>query len=328
MVARDIYGEGETASVSMDGLAATIQFESGDLDGAYTVFEPHYRKYGRRVFEGHKTEFIDFIKSRKKTGKVDQQAASQLPSAPDAHPRMAWIYCTLREPWAFYIAFRHHHASITKMCVRQQPDNPVTHCLAKRTILSENQSMTAQRADAAARRALILDAADHVFGQHGVTAPLDLVVERAQVGRATLYRNFPDRTALIQALLQRTVDRIRRQVEQLGDRDDALFEVFEGMAQRIIDSPALADYWRAVDSDVPSMRAARETVRDLLEEPIARAKAAGLCRADLEKTDISLISGMLGAALRGKTRDERAQLAGRALQLLRGGLQGAASEAR
>ncbi len=53
----------------------------------------------------------------------------------------------------------------------------------------------------------------YVFGQHGVTAPLDLVVERAQVGRATLYRNFPDRTALIQALLQRTVDRIRRQVE-------------------------------------------------------------------------------------------------------------------
>ncbi|HIE5094321.1 helix-turn-helix domain-containing protein [Stenotrophomonas maltophilia] len=188
--------------------------------------------------------------------------------------------------------------------------------------------MTAQRADAAARRALILDAADHVFGQHGVTAPLDLVVERAQVGRATLYRNFPDRTALIQALLQRTVDRIRRQIEQLGDRDDALFEVFDGMAQRIIDSPALADYWRAVDPDVPAMRSARETVRDLLEAPIARAKAAGLCRADLEKTDISLISGMLGAALRGKTRDERAQLAGRALQLLRGGLQGAASEAR
>ncbi|PSD33003.1 TetR/AcrR family transcriptional regulator [Stenotrophomonas maltophilia] len=187
--------------------------------------------------------------------------------------------------------------------------------------------MTAQRADAAARRALILDAADHVFGQHGVTAPLDLVVERAQVGRATLYRNFPDRTALIQALLQRTVDRIRRQVEQLGDRDDALFEVFEGMAQRIIDSPALADYWRAVDSDVPSMRAARETVRDLLEEPIARAKAPG-CAVRTGKTDYSLISGMLGAALRGKTRDERAQLAGRALQLLRGGLQGAASEAR
>ncbi len=44
-----------------------------------------------------------------------------------------------------------------------------------------------------------------VFGQHGVTAPLDLVVERPGVGRATLYRNFPDRTALIEALLDCTV---------------------------------------------------------------------------------------------------------------------------
>ena len=78
--------------------------------------------------------------------------------------------------------------------------------------------MTAQRADAAARRALILDAADHVFGQHGVTAPLDLVVERAQVGRATLYRNFPDRTALVEAMLQRTVERIRAHIAELGDR--------------------------------------------------------------------------------------------------------------
>ncbi|WMJ68446.1 TetR/AcrR family transcriptional regulator [Stenotrophomonas sp. 24(2023)] len=182
--------------------------------------------------------------------------------------------------------------------------------------------MSPQRADAAARRALILDAADHVFGQHGVTAPLDLVVERAQVGRATLYRNFPDRTALIDALLQRAVQRIRRQVEQLGDRDDALFEVIEGMAQRIIDSPALADYWRAVDRDDPAMKAAREAVHSLLEPPIHRAIAAGLCRPDLASTDVSLISGMLGAALRGKTRDERADLARRALQLLRGGLQG------
>lgn len=114
--------------------------------------------------------------------------------------------------------------------------------------------MTSQRADAAARRALILDAADAVFGQHGVTAPLDLVVERAQVGRATLYRNFPDRTALVEALLQRTVARINRQVQSLGERDDALFDVLESMAARIVQSPALSDYWRAVDPDDPPSR--------------------------------------------------------------------------
>ncbi|WP_312237450.1 TetR/AcrR family transcriptional regulator [Stenotrophomonas sp.] len=182
--------------------------------------------------------------------------------------------------------------------------------------------MTSQRADAAARRALILDAADAVFGQHGVTAPLDLVVERAQVGRATLYRNFPDRTALVEALLQRTVARINRQVQSLGERDDALFEVLEGMAARIVQSPALSDYWRAVDPDDPSIKAARQTIWALLEAPIQRAIAAGLCRPDLQATDVSLISGMLGAALRGKSREERAKLVARALQLLRGGLQG------
>lgn len=67
MVARGIYGEGEAASEYMDELAATIQFESGNLDAAYALFEPQYRKYGRRVFEGHKKEFVAFIKSRKKT---------------------------------------------------------------------------------------------------------------------------------------------------------------------------------------------------------------------------------------------------------------------
>ena len=68
MVARDIYGEGEASSEYMDELVATIEFESGNLDAAYALFEPQYRKYGRRVFEGHGKGFIDFIKGRKKTG--------------------------------------------------------------------------------------------------------------------------------------------------------------------------------------------------------------------------------------------------------------------
>jgi len=180
--------------------------------------------------------------------------------------------------------------------------------------------MTSIRSDAAARRALLLDAADAVFGEHGITAPLDLVVERAGVGRATLYRNFPDRTALVEALLQRTVETIEAHLQQLGERDDALFELIEGMARRIVHSPALADYWRAVDRDNPAIKAAREHILNLSAPALQRAKAAGLCRPDLELADISLISSMLGAALRGRTAEDRAALARRALELLRPGL--------
>ncbi len=180
--------------------------------------------------------------------------------------------------------------------------------------------MTSIRSDAAARRALLLDAADAVFGEHGITAPLELVVERAGVGRATLYRNFPDRTALVEALLQRTVETIEAHLQQLGERDDALFELIEGMARRIVHSPALADYWRAVDRDDPAIKAAREHILNLSAPALQRAKAAGLCRPDLELADISLISSMLGAALRGRTAEDRAALARRALELLRPGL--------
>ena len=56
--------------------------------------------------------------------------------------------------------------------------------------------MNSPRPSSAERRAQLLDAADAVFAEHGVTAALDLVVERAQVGRATLYRQFPDRRAI------------------------------------------------------------------------------------------------------------------------------------
>lgn len=66
MVARDIYGQGEASSEYMDELLATIEFESGNLDAAYALFEPQHRKYGTRAFEGHEKGFIDFIKSRKK----------------------------------------------------------------------------------------------------------------------------------------------------------------------------------------------------------------------------------------------------------------------
>lgn len=180
--------------------------------------------------------------------------------------------------------------------------------------------MTSIRSDAAARRALLLDAADAVFGEHGINAPLDLVVERAGVGRATLYRNFPDRTALVEAMLQRTVQKIEAHLAELGQRDDALFELINGMAGRIVHSPALADYWRAVDPDNPAIRSARQHVLQLMEPALRRAKAAGLCRRDLQLDDLSLISSMLGAALRGRTPEDRAVLARRAIELLRPGL--------
>ena len=50
------------------------------------------------------------------------------------------------------------------------------------------------RKDVIHNRAALLDAARAVFADHGLDAPLDLIAEKAGVGRGTLYRHFADRT--------------------------------------------------------------------------------------------------------------------------------------
>lgn len=180
--------------------------------------------------------------------------------------------------------------------------------------------MTARRPDAATRRAQLLDAADAVFTEFGVNAALDLIVERAAVGRATLYRQFPDRQAILQALLERSARRLAEKAQNLGDAPDAFFTLLAYLAERTVRSPALSDYWRTASLNDPRFAAARQQVWAAFGPALARAKAEGLVRADVQRRDISLLSGMLGAALRGDTDTERRRLAKQALELLRRGL--------
>ncbi|MEN3793025.1 TetR/AcrR family transcriptional regulator [Fulvimarina sp. MAC3] len=176
------------------------------------------------------------------------------------------------------------------------------------------------RTDAAQNRADILTAADTVFAEHGVTAPLDLVCKRAGVGRATLYRNFPDRHCLLVALLDRSLDEMEDKANALGDGADAFFELLRFHSQRISARASLVDYWRVIDRDNPEISRARQRIQDILKPHLDRAVSAGHCRSDITPDDISLLINMLGAALRGRTPGEQARLGVRALDLLIEGL--------
>jgi AcrR family transcriptional regulator len=175
--------------------------------------------------------------------------------------------------------------------------------------------MTLLRSDAALRRDQILDAADAVFSEYGITAPLDLVVTRAGVGRATLYRNFPDRAALVEALFERAMA-----VLEAAAPSRDLLELVEETGMNLVAAPALADYWRALEPGHPAAKAARERLARLFRAPLARAIKARACRPDLRAADLVLVCGMLGAALRGSTPAKRRTLVRRALELVEGGL--------
>jgi AcrR family transcriptional regulator len=175
--------------------------------------------------------------------------------------------------------------------------------------------MTLLRSDAALRRDQILDAADAVFSEYGITAPLDLVVTRAGVGRATLYRNFPDRAALVEALFERAMGAL-----EAAAPSRKLLELVEEAGMQLVAAPALADYWRALEPGHPAAKAARERLARLFRAPLARAIKAQACRPDLRAADLVLVCGMRGAALRGATPANRRSLVRRALELMDGGL--------
>ena len=73
------------------------------------------------------------------------------------------------------------------------------------------------RADAARNRERLLEAAKAVFSAGGAEASLEAVARRAGVGIGTLYRHFPTREALFEAVYRREVQQLVELAEQLGN---------------------------------------------------------------------------------------------------------------
>ena len=180
-----------------------------------------------------------------------------------------------------------------------------------------------KRSDAQMHRALLLDAADQVFSEHGIHVALEMVTAQARVSRATLYRNFPDRDALMSALLERTFEKMEALAQQLEGRGDALFRVLEQMAHLVAESAPVSDHWRATDRSGPALAGAQRRLTRMVKPLLQQAIAAGVCRADLTAKDVILVSSMLGSGLRGRTPAERRSLSRRALNLLLDGLRAA-----
>src|SRR6266404_2548943 len=76
-------------------------------------------------------------------------------------------------------------------------------------------SLRKPRADATRNRERVLEAAKAVFSAGGPDASLEAVAKRAGVGIGTLYRHFPTREALFEAVYRREVEQLSELAEQL-----------------------------------------------------------------------------------------------------------------
>jgi AcrR family transcriptional regulator len=148
------------------------------------------------------------------------------------------------------------------------------------------------RSDARRNRNLLLRAAGEVLREQGLDAPLDEIARRAGVGNATLYRHFPTRENLYEAvfaeagaLLERIWDRT------LGIEDPwlALVAYFEEACGFFATDRGLSDL---MVQGMPRSRVLDELrakgdllMRTLLE----RAQHAGVVRADVDLSDVILL---------------------------------------
>jgi len=183
------------------------------------------------------------------------------------------------------------------------------------------------RADAVRNRRLVLDAAARTFAERGISATLNDVARAAGVGIGTVYRKFPDKDAVLEALFD---DKIAALVE-LTDRASEIDDPGEAVRQLLLGVMEKRATDRGLDSilNAPARgtRFAHELGRTFVptvDRLVARAIAAGELRRDFSGQEVCLLGFMIGKVA-DITRDTDPDLWRRYAQLLIDGTRPAAA---
>ncbi|HBZ44131.1 MAG TPA: TetR family transcriptional regulator [Maritimibacter sp.] len=155
---------------------------------------------------------------------------------------------------------------------------------------------TKRRADFAENRIRILDAAHEVFIEGGVGAPLDSIAKRAGVGRATFFRHFPDRRALINEMLDLYLVKLEHKAQDIPATSEGLFDLVRYFFDEMIAHAPIADYLRAQGRDDPALLDAIDRFNALLKPHVLAAIKEGSVGPELRTNDIVILATMLAAA--------------------------------
>ncbi|QEN12437.1 TetR/AcrR family transcriptional regulator [Mycolicibacterium sp. ELW1] len=148
------------------------------------------------------------------------------------------------------------------------------------------------RADAARNRARVLQVAYEVFAEQGLAVPIDEIARRAGVGAGTVYRHFPTKEALFEAVIS---DRVRLVVARgrellAADPSTALFEFLREMVRSGAADhgmvEALASYGIDLDSAAPGAEA---EFLEVLGEMLVAAQQAGAARSDVGVAELKAL---------------------------------------
>ena len=157
------------------------------------------------------------------------------------------------------------------------------------------------RRDAERNRQLILDAARELFAERGLGVTLNDVAHYAGLGVGTVYRRFPDKAQLIDALFEQRLEEIIHMLkESLNDPDS--WHGLTVFLERVLDKQAKDRGLKEVlmglaPGSSDRITKSRSTLHPLAAELVERAVQSGAVRPDSEPQDFGILQLMVGAVI-------------------------------
>jgi AcrR family transcriptional regulator len=157
----------------------------------------------------------------------------------------------------------------------------------------------APRADACRNRDRLLEVASAAFARDGVEAALERIAKDAGVGIGTLYRHFPNRDALMEAVYRHNLDQLIADADELSANKppvEALEEFMQRFVAYVATKKGLAAHLKTVlsaDSDL--FTSSQERMRATVTRLVAAAAESGSIRSDVDAGD--LIRALAGVCM-------------------------------
>lgn len=145
------------------------------------------------------------------------------------------------------------------------------------------------RADAVRNSSLVLEAAREVFAARGTAAGVDEVAARAGVGKATVYRCWPTKDALVAAVTGARVDAFTERVLAAQSAEDAAAAFEELLLSAAESSAENRLLHTGLTCETPALAASRARCRAALQELMDRCVLAGGLRPDVTAEDVTLL---------------------------------------
>ena len=150
------------------------------------------------------------------------------------------------------------------------------------------------RADAARNRERIIAAAAAVFAERGLDAATAEIAHRAGVGEATLFRRFPTKDDLIDAIIETRMEEVAALADAAASEPDPAAALERFMQDLVKQFSRDRGFFEAAGErcmNDPKFQAQRERGLAAVGRLLKRAQDAGAVRRDLSPSDISFLAG-------------------------------------